>query len=42
MAWPVRVQVAWKVGGGCGPHSWVSILGEMSGEQYGDGKNDGG
>jgi hypothetical protein len=42
MAWPVRVQVAWKTGGGWGPHRWVSVLGKMNGGQSADGKTDGG
>jgi hypothetical protein len=42
MAWPMRVQVAWKIGGGWGPHRWVYVLGKMNGGQFVDGKTDGG
>jgi hypothetical protein len=42
MTWPVRAQVAWKEGGGWGPHRWVSVLGEMNGGQSVDEKTNGG
>ena len=42
MAWPMRVQVAWKESGGWGSHRWVFVLGKMNGRQYADGKTDGG
>jgi hypothetical protein len=42
MAWPVRVQVVWKIGGGWGAHGWISILGRMNGGQSAYGKTDDG